>query len=290
MTEIGIQIQSTSGTSGGHHLVVLVTALSSLLQVRRVFWLMVLSRAHCAVSQRMFIYNPDSFVNPRNWIIHASTITQALRESHMAGLTSRSPNATWGLEIESDLDDIARRNDALLFRTIPERAMATARFTMTDVKVQSPAFCEDLGPEVVSPKLLNSITEMTNVSTITILDMSLDESEGFSNKLDMLLTWSITPHQYGDHRPYAVATLLSQWRDRSEDRALRRGLSSPHELLQDHLFDWLDASDVVLDASNLSAMAITFDELIGRGLFSYPKYIQRLIARGEQGLQVTQVE
>lgn len=119
--------------------------------------------------------------------------------------------------------------------------------------------------------------------------MSLEETDGFTNKLDMLLTWSITPHQYGDHRPYAVATLLSRWRDRSEDRALRRGFPAPHELLQDHLFDWLDTSVVVSDASNLSAMAVMFGELIGQGLFSYAKYMQRLIARGEQGLLVTQV-
>lgn len=42
--------------------------------------------------------------------------------------------------MENDLDDIARRNDALLFRTIPERATATAKFTMSDVKVPVPFF------------------------------------------------------------------------------------------------------------------------------------------------------
>lgn len=127
------------------------------------------------------------------------------------------------------------------------------------------------------------------MSKITILDIPLEDTETFTNKLDMLLTWSITPHQYGDHRPYAVATLLSRWVDRSEDRALRRGFPPPDEMLQDHLFDWLDTSNVVTDAANVTAMTIMFGELIGRGIFSYSKYIQRLIARGEMGLLANQV-
>ncbi|KAF8590944.1 hypothetical protein K439DRAFT_1120420 [Ramaria rubella] len=235
------EIQSSSGS---HHLAPLATTLSSLLQ-------------------RMFIYNPDSFVNPKNWINYAPTITQILRDSPTSTAPDRSE---WDSLIENDLDDVTRRNDALLFRIIPERATATAKFTMSDVK------------------LLNSITNATDIFTITILDMSLEETDGFTNKLDMLLTWSITPHQYGDHRPYAVATILSRWVDRSEDRALRRGFPPPDEMLQDRLFDWLDTSDVVLDESNLPAMTIMFGELVGRDIFSYSKYMQRLIARGEAGL------
>jgi mediator of RNA polymerase II transcription subunit 12, fungi type len=127
------------------------------------------------------------------------------------------------------------------------------------------------------------------MSKIKILDIPLDDTDGFTTKLNMLLTWSITPHQYGDHRPYAVATLLSRWVDHSENRALRRGLAPPDEMLQDRLFDWLDSSNVVTHASTLPAMTIMFGELICRGLFSYSKYIQRLIARGESGLLVTQV-
>ena len=127
------------------------------------------------------------------------------------------------------------------------------------------------------------------MSKINILEIPLDDADAFTNKLNMLLTWSITPHQYGDHRPYVVATLLSRWVDNSEDRALRRGFPPPDKILQDHLFDWLDASNVVTDPSNIAAMAIMIGELIGRGLFSFSKYIQRLIARGEEGLLINQV-
>jgi len=42
---LDIQIQSTFGTSGGHHLAALATALSSLLQVRHAWYLMILPGA-----------------------------------------------------------------------------------------------------------------------------------------------------------------------------------------------------------------------------------------------------
>jgi mediator of RNA polymerase II transcription subunit 12, fungi type len=127
------------------------------------------------------------------------------------------------------------------------------------------------------------------MTKINVLDMRLEDTDAFMNKLDMLLTWSITHHHYGDHRPYAVATLLSQWVDNSEDRALRRGLPPPDEMLQDRLFDWLDTSNAITDAANLVAMTVMFGELIGCSIFSYAKYIQRLIARGEKGLRADEV-
>ena len=182
-----------------------------------------------------------------------------------------------------------RRNDALLFRIIPERATATAKFTMSDVKVKINLPRVSGQASFAHLQLLNSVTDANDMLKIKILAIPLEDTDGFSNKLDMLLTWSITQHQYGDHRPYAVATLLLRWVDHSEDRAQRRGLSPPDEILQDRLFDWLDTSKVVTNTSNLAALTMMFGELISRGLFSYSKYIQRLIARGESGLLVTQV-
>jgi hypothetical protein len=51
--------------------------------------------------------------------------------------------AGWESAIENDLDDISRRNDALLFRIIPERATVTAKFTMGDVKVSLTSLYHD---------------------------------------------------------------------------------------------------------------------------------------------------
>jgi mediator of RNA polymerase II transcription subunit 12, fungi type len=111
----------------------------------------------------------------------------------------------------------------------------------------------------------------------------------FASKLDTLLTWSVTPLQYGDYRPYAAATLLRVWRDRTEARTTPRDIMLPEEFVQDHLFDWLDGSDVATSEANIRMVAFVFGNLVEYGLFSYANYIQRLIARGEPGLSLEAV-
>ena len=123
----------------------------------------------------------------------------------------------------------------------------------------------------------------------TFFNNTLEPSPELARKVDILLTWSVTPLQYGDHRPYAASSLLKLWRDRAEDRAARRDRESPAEELQDYLFDWLDTSEVAGEESNLADVALLFDQLVKHGLFDYGQYIQRLIARGEQGLSFADV-
>jgi mediator of RNA polymerase II transcription subunit 12 len=117
----------------------------------------------------------------------------------------------------------------------------------------------------------------------------LDDRLVFIDKLQMLLTWSVTPLQFGDHRPFAAATLIRNWRDKVGDRATRRDVAGPEEFLQDQLFDWLDTSDIAGEAQNLRAVAILFGKLVKDDLFSYAGYIQRLVARGESGLSYSEV-
>ena len=108
-------------------------------------------------------------------------------------------------------------------------------------------------------------------------------------KLDILLAWSVTPLQYGDHRPFAAVTLIQLWRNRACDRACRRDTGTPSQFLQDQLFDWLDTSDVAGEPSNIGSVALLYGKLIKHDIFSYSGYIQRLIARAEPGLSFTEV-
>jgi mediator of RNA polymerase II transcription subunit 12 len=114
-----------------------------------------------------------------------------------------------------------------------------------------------------------------------------------SERIGILLVWSVTPLQYGEHRRYAVATLLRQWQTKRDERALRRdsavSLGAHDEFLQDCLFDWLDSSEVAGDPANISAVALLYYQLIKQDLFSYNKYTQRLIARGDVGLSSAEV-
>ncbi len=127
------------------------------------------------------------------------------------------------------------------------------------------------------------------MEAVCFFDDVAEDSPAFTRKLDTLLTWSVTPLQYGDHRPYAAASILRFWRGRAEERAIRRDRDSPDDFIQDHLFDWLDSSEAASDAANLSSIALLYGQLVKPGLFSYPKYIQRLIARGEVGLSSSEV-
>lgn len=118
---------------------------------------------------------------------------------------------------------------------------------------------------------------------------SAGDPSHFAGKLQILLTWTVTPLQHGDHRPFAAATLISNWRDRACDRATRRDFTPPNGFLQDQLFDWLDFSEMASKPGCIQPIALLFGELLKCELFSYASYIQRLVARGEQGLSYKEV-
>jgi mediator of RNA polymerase II transcription subunit 12 len=124
---------------------------------------------------------------------------------------------------------------------------------------------------------------------VAYFDSGSGDSPEFANKLEMLLTWSVTPLQYGDHRPFACVTLLHHWREKAIQRASRRGSTPRHEFIQDGIFYWLDTSEVAGEPDNIRSVTFLLDNLIQRGLFSYGNYLQRLIARGESGLSYTEV-
>jgi len=136
------------------------------------------------------------------------------------------------------------------------------------------------------PKILNSISSTTDMSTIDFFPCNTADNpstSSFYDKLDTLLTWCVTPLQVGPHRTYAAVTLLSQYRQRTA----RREMSLV--ALQDHLFDWLDTNDVASESGNLRAVSALFGKLVKDGLFDYAAYLQRLVARGEESLSYAQV-
>lgn len=166
--------------------------------------------------------------------------------------------------IADNLADIARRNDALLFRNLPPRTVAQLTEAVADVT------------------RLNSISTSTNIDTFLYLDAPA-RSPVFARKVERLLTWAVTPLQFGDHRPYAAATLLQRWRERLGPRSR----SNDQDILQDLLFEFLDANEP--DGQSLPAITLLYGELVKGGLFSYELYVQRLIARGEPGLSFSDV-
>jgi mediator of RNA polymerase II transcription subunit 12 len=138
---------------------------------------------------------------------------------------------------------------------------------------------------------LNSITLSTDLPELAlrIFGTHFNDATRFARKLDMLLSWAVSPAQCGTHRPYTVVALLRHWCAAAEERASRRDTNPPHEFLHDQLFDWLDESYLATDAVCLPEVANLYGELVEKELFLYTAYVQRLIARGESGLLITSV-
>lgn len=141
--------------------------------------------------------------------------------------------------------------------------------------------------------MLNAVSINTDIATLHTRYFGADQAQ-LSAKLDILLTWAISPTQYGHHRHYLVVTIISAWCDQQNDRDARRQMerdsgSTPNEVLQDALFDFLDKSDMLAGGERLGDTALLFGQLGKAKLFSFAAYLQRLVARGEPGLSFTNV-
>ncbi|CAA7259196.1 unnamed protein product [Cyclocybe aegerita] len=219
--------------------------------------------------QRLCLTIPNAFISPKMWNAYWSLIEEVLLDSSIKHTNDRciSQNVQELRYILSEsLHDLRTRNEAISFRGPIAHVSARLSTAVSDVK------------------LLNSISSDTDMGSINYFSQDTNDFLSFKEKLDMLLSWSVTPFQYGDHRPFAAVTLIRLWRDRACDRASRRDVATPSEFLQDQLFDWLDTSEVGGEAGNIRDVALLYGKLVKHEVFSYASYIQRLIARGEQGL------
>ncbi|KAF9567913.1 hypothetical protein CPC08DRAFT_813741 [Agrocybe pediades] len=249
--------------------------LSKLLEIRTTFAKDFLKDTEDLIRsllQKISVAIPDAFINPKSWSLYAPYVDELASEGISAVCGSRLMEQSF-----RDLDDsvftnltgIKKRNEALLFRYPVAHVSARVGTAVSDIK------------------LLNAISGDTDISSVSYFGQDINDP-GFREKLDMLLTWSVTPLQYGDHRPFAAVSLIRIWRDKARDRASRRDISTPSEFLQDQLFDWLDTSEVAGDSANIRYVALLYGKLVKHGIFSYASYIQRLIARGEMGLSNTE--
>ena len=137
---------------------------------------------------------------------------------------------------------------------------------------------------------MNAITPQTSLESMNILLDSNGETDFtsglFWDRAYVLLDWSVTPLQYGDHRIYAVANVLRQSKEKLDEQLALRDQSCPRgdALFQMRLFEWLDTSKIVGELENRRTVAPLLGQLIKLQLFSYTQYVQRLIARGDVGL------
>ncbi|CAE6502670.1 unnamed protein product [Rhizoctonia solani] len=229
-----------------------------------------LASAATHVLQRLFLLNPDYFVCARVW-------TQPLYRRLLQSIFhDRAKLALGEFRSDADVADImgtfavvAARNDGLVFRVLPERAVVDMRATIADVQ------------------LLNSIGPGTDLASVSYFQPDGSDDQ----KLSVLLTWAVTPSQYGSHRPFLACSLLAR---RSEGTRWQEGiwrwLDESEEaravgILENEREDSVPSSAGIDDGSKImwhsrDAVALLVGELVEKGLFSYAWYMQKLIARG----------
>ena len=93
------------------------------------------------------------------------------------------------------------------------------------------------------------------------LDGGIENVQLLVAKLNRLLTWSVRPLRFGDHRPFVAAMILRRARAQWGARAARRNSGAPDGKLQDSdlLFEWLDWDGT---SSEVAAVALLFGELV----------------------------
>ncbi|KAI8365718.1 hypothetical protein BD560DRAFT_156584 [Blakeslea trispora] len=113
-------------------------------------------------------------------------------------------------------------------------------------------------------------------------------SQAFSERVHIMCRWAINPSRYGDDKAYLVSSILMTWLQQQGKRHHQQSST----VLQDALIRFLDQqttpSNLVQEMDSLelqskekTAVIYLFDVLIRLRLFSYQKYLLRLIARGD---------
>lgn len=249
-----------------------------------------LGRTLGSLLQQTFVAFPDAFIYPRFWkdktnhLVLSNFLVKAPQEIVKVPYDNPQARPIYD-QMRKLFESVDKRNRALLFHNLPARNSFAMRVAMEDIQLLN-----SIGPETD----LHSITYFDNSSptadqssspstpTMASPPSSSPPPSSFETKLNILLTWSVAKSQYGDHRPYAAATLVVLWRDEAKLRAIRRKAPKPDAALQEHLFNWLNSSDIAKDhKSNATGIALLFGELMRRNLFSYGWFIRRLMARGE---------
>nr|XP_019008399.1 uncharacterized protein I206_06958 [Kwoniella pini CBS 10737]OCF47180.1 hypothetical protein I206_06958 [Kwoniella pini CBS 10737] len=203
------------------------------------------------------------------------TIVKSLCESNQEFLLSPT---TW--KSHSDLlstilpgveSAVKRRNEALWFKIdVDERSSGPRRQQMAEIQ-RLDSICEDTNMVELTRSFFDGPSSATN----TFPDMSR-----FEEKMFVLLNWAMGLFQLGSHRPYAVYTILKHWHDQHEEHQSKQPKSCVIDLFP-LLYKWLDISAAAKKEENIQAIGITIGECTRQGMFSYGRYLQMLIAKGQ---------
>ncbi|SPO26175.1 related to Mediator of RNA polymerase II transcription subunit 12 [Ustilago trichophora] len=233
---------------------------------------------------------PDALVSPRLWSEHAVTLTQLLHEINTDTEAETRPQR---LSKSRSSDEVANASTQPPASNALQQHFDIQALDSFDMKTIDHVFLQQTTTDNRSSKL------------------SRDDGP-WAPRIETILTWACTGRRSGVARQYLAATLIEKirfgvsWEESSEetDQVSLPAFDLDHHSkktrkinVEPMLIKWLgdvEASSTpnvdptttnqtrssLLATIEVASIVILVGELARRGVFSYTKYLQRLIARG----------
>lgn len=252
--------------------------------------------------------SPDTLTSPRLWCENAASLVRLLNE--LKGEAELDPSA----HVPPNLADfveltIRPRVDRLLLQS----SSATPTDTQPDSPSASHSQQHHLDIHALDSfdmKTIDRVFLQTPAAGKAAAKLHRDDAS-WTTRIETILTWACTERRRGVARQYLAATLIEKirfgvgWEESSEetDKISLPAFDLEHPLkktrkinVEPMLIKWLgdveaalnlpddaltaDPHAALLATTNVSSLVVLIGELARRGVFSYTKYLQRLIARG----------
>ncbi|BEJ12006.1 hypothetical protein CspHIS471_0204660 [Cutaneotrichosporon sp. HIS471] len=201
-----------------------------------------------AIVRVLYQSDPEVMLSPTTWV----------RFSSLVGTIVDSTTPVW--------TDLERRNTALMFKPIVvDPGASPRRQQMAEIHM-----LDSICAETDMSALCKAYFSGPCAPTSPKIDVAKLEEKVF-----ILVNWAMGLYQMGVHRPYAVYTILKKWQQWQEE-------IRPNDQFDFFpiLYQWLDTSTPARKAENVLPIGISFGELTRQGLFSYGRYLNRLISHG----------
>ncbi|KAK9712553.1 hypothetical protein K7432_007072 [Basidiobolus ranarum] len=228
--------------------------------------------------QALFMSSSDAFVHPVFWQQHRQTLCDVLVTDPMVvPILGMRENFHFELAMTirmKELFEIVDRRNAVFSQTGETEAIAE----------QNSAFQTDADLRFLSLFKVDLNSDFDALADRFFKDWNIQAaSNEFEKKVCTLCNWVITNLRPGNHKIYIILTLLLRLKETYDQQVLDLDQASYLDLLQEILLRFLDtyACTSANDGEEYDTIAWLFGEFTKSGLFSYSRYLQRLISRGD---------
>ncbi|KAG0172714.1 RNA polymerase II mediator complex subunit [Apophysomyces sp. BC1015] len=256
--------------------------------------------------QSLFLSTPDTFVVPKLYHQYRTLFDKILGESFDEKEEARIPDLCNTLQ---KCWSMVKSRNEVFCGTLEENRLRieNGKQTVQSTKSMDDDRAQDTADEQHIVHILDSIgRHVDNGSGLLIRDSQWVDIRGqtaasaagsiFGNgdleqdvairAVEIMCRWATSEFRHGDWRAFLISSILLHWRDQGKGQDRRT-------ILQDAFIQFLDSEisleddadeynvDVDRDKLTNTPVIFLFDTLIRLHLFSYQRYLLRLIARGD---------